>query len=190
MKLAGIVYLQEVTQDRTESKNLEIFKRLCGRKALKYVVLATTKWKRVKLNQTDVASREAELKETFWKTMSRYGSPMVRFEDTGESAAQVIRTILNAKPHSGINLRIQSELVDDHKYLPQTEAGKLVFRDLQEQFVKLKEEQAAARQRLGENDEQQYLEYEQRRQQMETITAQIRQMKIPLTQKFRDLFRK
>ena len=189
MKLAGIIYLQDMTQDRIESKNLEIFKRLCGRRALKYVVLATTKWKRVTpIDGTDGASREAELKETFWKTMSHHGSQMMRFEDTRDSAAKIIGKILNKKPHSGISLRIQAELVDDQKYLPQTEVGKLVFRDLREQFAKLKEEQAAAQQHRGEHGGEDQ-EYTQRRQQMENIALQIRQMKIPLSRKFRDFFR-
>ncbi|KAG2074693.1 P-loop containing nucleoside triphosphate hydrolase protein, partial [Suillus decipiens] len=67
MKLAGILYLHDITQTRmfgTSRKNLAMFRRLCGADAEKNVVLVTTKWGDVSPEMGE--SRERQLKSSFW----------------------------------------------------------------------------------------------------------------------------
>lgn len=112
------------------------------------------------------------MKKIFWKTMSGYRSPMIRFENIRHSFAQVVNAILNAKSHSSVGLRIQAELIYDHKHLPQTEVGMFVFRDLQEQeqYKRLKAEKET-RQLLREEDLElpKFECYEQRNLLTETV---------------------
>jgi hypothetical protein len=47
MKLAGILYLHEITQGNMDSGmlgDLEVLRQLCGEDAEKNVILVTTKW--------------------------------------------------------------------------------------------------------------------------------------------------
>ena len=74
MKVAGIIYLHEITQTRmvgTAIRNLEMFKKLCGNDALVNVVLGTTKWG--ELRPEVGQKREKQLAELFWKDMIQRG---------------------------------------------------------------------------------------------------------------------
>ncbi|KAH7906244.1 P-loop containing nucleoside triphosphate hydrolase protein [Hygrophoropsis aurantiaca] len=122
MKLAGIIYLHEISQTRmlkSARKNLLMFKKLCGDDACKNIILATTKWGEVE--EAAGVSREGQLKNTFWKEMIGHGSRMCQFRDNHESAWRIVEMIAVAEPLEA--LRIQKELVDHHKSLTETEAG-------------------------------------------------------------------
>ena len=186
MKLAGIIYLHEISQDRIESRNLTIFRKLCGDKASKHVVLATTKWRKV--DESNGADREEELKSAFWNVMIRHGSPITRFEDNHTSAKQIVLATLNTKRDPEVYLRIQKELVDLQKYLPQTDAGKFVSVDLQTQLSKSKRDLAELRGLLGVGEDPALrTEYETLQQTIRSIQIQIQQMKVPFTRRILDL---
>ena len=188
MKLAGIIYLQEISQDRIESRNLTIFRKLCGDHAFKNVVLVTTKWKRV--DEIIGAERENELKHAFWNVMVRHGSRMIRFDDSHTSAEQIVLTILDTKRDTEVYLRIQMELVDLQKYLPQTDAGRFVSVDLQMELSKSKRDLASLRGLLDvEEDPALRKEYEATQQSIRDIQTQIQQMKLPLARRIQDLLR-
>lgn len=186
MKLAGIIYLHEISQDRIESRNLTIFRKLCGDKASKHVVLATTKWRKV--DESNGADREQELQRTFWNLMIRHGSPITRFEDSHTSAKQIVVAILKTKRDAEVYLRIQKELVDLQRYLPQTDAGKFVSEDLRTQLSKSKRDLAELRSLLGaDRNPALRQEYEEMQQSIRSIKLQIQQMKLPLAQRILDL---
>ena len=182
MKLAGIVYLHEISQDRitgTARKNQNLFKKLCGDGAVKHVVLATTKWSR--LANADLGrQRETELRKIFWKDMLRLGSSMTRFDGTRGSAREIVRNILRERS-TDVNLRIQKELVDLKKYLPQTDAGKALYDDLQKKLNRLKE--ALHDMDQAERDDEWQKEYEDVMNQIRRIAVEIENFKVPLTQK-------
>lgn len=187
MKVAGIIYLHEISQDRMESRNLKIFRKLCGDKASKHVVLATTKWRKV--DESNGAEREQELKKSFWNIMVRHGSLILRFEDSHTSAGQIVDAILNTKRDAEVYLQIQKELVDLQRRLPQTDAGKFVSEDLRTQLSKSKRDLAELRNLLGvDEDPALRQEYEDMQQSMRGIKLQIQQMKLPFTQRILDLF--
>jgi hypothetical protein len=124
MKLAGVIYLYDVTQPRmmgTTRKNLQMFQKLCGTDAMKSVVLGTTKWGQV--DGRLEAKREGQFRERFWKEMTAQGSEMLRFQNTYDSGWKMLHHLLNTKFQNNF-LHIQKEVVDYQKLIPDTEAGR------------------------------------------------------------------
>ena len=182
MKLAGIIYLHEISLDRftgTARKNQDLFKKLCGDDALKHVVLVTTKWGKLVSHNIGV-ERETELRGKFWKDMLRFGSKVSRFDDTPGSAQKIVCNILINRS-TDVTLRIQEELVDLKKYLPQTDAGKTVYDDLQKKLNRLKEVLHDMDQ--ADRDDEGQKGYEDVMNQIRRIAVEIENFKVPLTQK-------
>jgi hypothetical protein len=96
MKLAGIIYLHEITQSRFETSrtSLVMLNKLCGNDASQNVILATTKWDEI--SEEVGRRRERQLSDTYWKEMLDKGSRMARFTNTRESAWAVVDLIVNA----------------------------------------------------------------------------------------------
>ena len=91
MKLAGFIYLHDITEDSIRDRNLNIFRNFCGNKALKNVVLGTTKWNRVSLEFGQ--RREQELRDSFWKEMVQQGSVIMQVH-ADSSACKIVNRIL------------------------------------------------------------------------------------------------
>jgi hypothetical protein len=132
MKLGGVIYLQSIADKRMESatrRNLEMFSQLCGDKALARVILGTTNWGEI--NKDVGEKREQQLVKTFWRTMTSSGSKSLRFERTQVSARVFLDTVLNQLEFTdngeilsdNIVLRIQDELVELERRIPETAAG-------------------------------------------------------------------
>ncbi|KAF9469799.1 hypothetical protein BDZ94DRAFT_29264 [Collybia nuda] len=94
--IAGILYMQPISASRmteTPLTHLKLFQQSCGSYlSPRRIVLATTMWKQV--NQAKAKAREDQIRKEYWKTMSEMGSPVVRFEDSGESAWRVVAELL------------------------------------------------------------------------------------------------
>ena len=159
MKVAGIIYLHEITQTRmagTAIRNLEMFKKLCGNDALANVVLGTTKWG--ELRPEVGQKREKQLAESFWKDMIQRGSIMMQVHNDASSAWRIVHHIL-----ANISIDfvlIQDELVEHRKSLSQTTAGQMLrytMEELLEQRQKIAKEENGAipdawfHQRLSQN---------------------------------------
>lgn len=136
MFLSGIIYLHSISDTRmtnSSSKNLRMFRKLCGDDNLKNVVLATTKWGITP--EADAYRRERELcrEDGFWGTMIAAGSQIRRFENSTASAKFLVEEILQ----SGETFmpQIQREVVDGKK-LSDTDAGAY----LNEAIIKLREQ--------------------------------------------------
>jgi hypothetical protein len=133
MKLGGVIYLQSIADKRMKSmtlRDLETFFQLCGDKALARVILGTTNWEEVK---DDVGEkREQQLDKTFWNTVNASGTKSLRFERTDISARVFLDAILTKLEFGtdevilsdNIVLRIQDELVELERRIPETAAGK------------------------------------------------------------------
>ena len=81
IRLNGIIYLHRISDLRMQGSaknNLFMFKKLCGQKALKNVILATTMWDRI--SEAEGEARENELITTpdFWGWMVSQGSKVYR----------------------------------------------------------------------------------------------------------------
>ena len=93
-------------------------------------------------------ARERELASNYLKPALDKGAQMVRHHNTEQSAHDVIRRIMNNHP---VVLRIQRELVDEHKDVANTAAGEAIDRELKEaarrheaELKKAEEERARA----------------------------------------------
>ena len=132
IKLAGIVYLHRITDNRmggSPHRNLRMFGELCGDQAVKKVVLVTTMWDRGNTDPKTHNRREKELFENYWKTMINYGASTARFSNSADSAWEIIDPIL--RRHETEVLLLQEELVDLKRALSETQAGKTLYSDLQ-----------------------------------------------------------
>lgn len=109
-------------------RNLRMFEKICGNAVLQNVILTTTMWDEIKL---EVGARmEARLKSKYWKTMIDQGSATARFHGTTESAWDILGHFVrdaNAR-HA---LRLQEEMVDLKKQLPETDAGKTLYTEIE-----------------------------------------------------------
>ena len=124
-----------------------MFCKLCGDEALSRVVLGTTNWEEVDEN---VGKKSAQqLDKTFWSTMTTPGWNSLRFERTQVSARVFLDAILN-KMEFGPNeeilsdnivLRIQDELVELERRIPETAAGQKLRYSL-EQLRQMQKDEA------------------------------------------------
>lgn len=105
----------------TPLKNLRMFEELCGKNALKNVILTTTMWDEVD-EETGVA-REQQLKNIYWKGMIDRQSHTGRFEGTRDSAFRLIGPLID-QANERHELLIQRELCDLDVRLKDTSAGR------------------------------------------------------------------
>ncbi|KAF5384899.1 hypothetical protein D9615_001485 [Tricholomella constricta] len=183
MKLAGVVYLHEISQPRmmgAPRRNLEMFRELCGDKAVRNVVLATTKWGDVTGEVGE--KREQQLRDKYWGHMLKLESKMFRFHLEEHSAWNIVNHILNNEAVDA--LLIQQELVEFQKIIPETKAGRALRATLiellasqEEVAVKLKQSSDA------QGDERLRQSLEETQTKIQTIIKQIRQLKVPLTRR-------
>lgn len=143
LKLTGIIYLQSIMDPRmygSSLRNLKMFKDLCGEDPLKNVILATTKWgTATRAGETDLAiEREEQLckSEDFWAPMIQRGSRMERFEDTRESALNMLLSLVKKEP---VVLQIQTELAKGMPLIDTT-AGTTVNEETKRLEVKYQKE--------------------------------------------------
>ncbi|TFK44966.1 P-loop containing nucleoside triphosphate hydrolase protein [Crucibulum laeve] len=92
--VSGIIYLHRITDKRlTEPpySQYEMFRKLCGESFHGRVVLVTTMWSDVK---PDVGSRREKEIIQNWGQMLHGGSAVLRFNDTAESAWDIVQFLL------------------------------------------------------------------------------------------------
>ncbi|KAL2867562.1 uncharacterized protein BJX67DRAFT_380913 [Aspergillus lucknowensis] len=125
--LNGMIYLHRIIDIRMQGsalKNLFMFKKLCGRDALKNVILATTMWEQV--SPEDGERRERELARTseFWGEMILRGAQIKRHWNNGESAWELVNIFASKdSTRQKAVLNIQDEMVVQKKPLDKTDAG-------------------------------------------------------------------
>jgi len=171
-KLAGIVYLHDISLSRLGStrKTLDIFQKLCGEDAMKRVVLCTTKWSDI--YEEEGERRTEQLKEIYWKKMMESGSTVRKFEDSQESAWDVIAPIIEERIGKMDVLQIQEELVESKKLIPDTEAGRQLQFSLDQVLKILKEASSKDPSRRKELDDR-----------IAATRDQIRAMRSPIIQR-------
>ncbi|KAH7184577.1 uncharacterized protein B0J16DRAFT_267599 [Fusarium flagelliforme] len=130
--LNGILYLHRISDPRMQGSgkmSINLLIKLCGRDALKNVVLVTTMWELVESDVGDRREKELESTEEFWGFMKRHGSQTRRHLNNEESAHKILAMFVPKIPGTQaktMTLAIQKELADDHKTLDQTGAGQLL----------------------------------------------------------------
>jgi hypothetical protein len=120
--LAGVLYFHRISDfwmTGVSKKNLLVFQKICGKRALQNVVIVTNMWGDVdpRIGNT----REAELMKDF-KPVLDGGAKMTRHNETLSSAQRIIQLFF--KKYSHLPLRIQKELVDEGKNVYDTDANR------------------------------------------------------------------
>jgi hypothetical protein len=166
-------------------RNLRMFGELCGDQAMRKVVLVTTMWDKgyTTDHQKLHEQRENELFERHWKTMIDHGALTARFSNSADSAWEIIDIIL--KQHENEVLLLQEELVDLKRALNETQAGKMLYSDLQRLLAEQRDTvRSLAEQAREQSNPQlvQILEAELKRVQkdFDKTFNEIKRLKIPL----------
>lgn len=153
IKLDGIIYLHRIIDPRvggTSLRNLLMFKKLCGADFYPRVFLVTTMWDNAP-SQTDAIARETELKtkSDFWAKMVEGGATVERHWGSRESAMTILTQVLrNRTVDAPTTVKVQKEMVDEHKTLDQTMAGKQFEAELLKQREKHEREIKAMKQEI------------------------------------------
>jgi len=109
-------------------KNLRMFKKLCGEDGLPSVVLATTFWGNVSLQEGQQREHQLKTRDDFWNVMIRKGSRVFRQDKGANSAFNIIQYLV--KKGRKTPLDIQKQMVDEKMSLDQTAAGREVQAEL------------------------------------------------------------
>ncbi|KIM76264.1 hypothetical protein PILCRDRAFT_12872 [Piloderma croceum F 1598] len=115
-KVSTILYLHRMSDNRmsqSATKNIRLFRSICGKHAMPNVVIVTTMWSKV--GRKDGIDREDELKKEVWHEMLDDGCKIERFEDTRESAWRIVCNIMK---NPGASLLIQDEMTGDTQESP------------------------------------------------------------------------
>ncbi|KAJ3513210.1 hypothetical protein NLJ89_g3074 [Agrocybe chaxingu] len=140
VKLAGIIYVHRITDNRmggTPHRNLRMFGELCGENAAGRVALVTTMWDKLKEMKVGEA-RENELRANYWKMMIERDATTHRFRNSREDAFNIVMHLLRKQSDAEAVL-LQQELVDFHRRLNETQAGRTLYSDLQNLLSRQKE---------------------------------------------------
>ncbi|KAH9925218.1 uncharacterized protein B0H18DRAFT_1170661 [Fomitopsis serialis] len=128
--LTGIIYLHDISSNRIAQSDLgsyRLFRKLCGDAAMTNVVIATTMWDDV--DQQLGANRLQELQDDFFKDAYDRGVPIMRHDNTRQSAHRILSRLLGK---DGTRCDIQYEMVDEGKSVENTAAGKELLHQFDE----------------------------------------------------------
>jgi hypothetical protein len=109
-------------------RNFRMFKEMCGIEAAKNVAIVTSMWDEVDKGRGE--AREKELKSQFFKPILDQGAQLFRNDNTQQSALRIVAHFIENQP---VPLRIQQEIVGEHKYLDKTGAGVELLKELDKQ---------------------------------------------------------
>ncbi|PPR06276.1 hypothetical protein CVT26_004940 [Gymnopilus dilepis] len=110
-KIAGILFFHDIFQQKYASISrpelVALRASFNGSKAFSRLCLVTTKWALFQ-DETEGEVREKELKETYWSLLIQNGSQVKRFEDSQESAKEIVNTLLGAPGEADVDLPAQA----------------------------------------------------------------------------------
>ncbi|KAF8873368.1 P-loop containing nucleoside triphosphate hydrolase protein, partial [Gymnopilus junonius] len=121
-KLNALVYLQRISDPRfggQTSRNLKMFQSLCGANNYKNVIVLTTFWDRVDVEEEGL-KREEQLRSRYLKDLLDGGARFMRYNQTIRSAQRVLAHVMTLTP---TNVDIQREIRMEGKSLEDTAAG-------------------------------------------------------------------
>ena len=90
--ISGILYFHRITDNRVggvATKNMRLFRKICGDAGLSHVLLCTTMWDIVAPSTGE--AREHELRDDFWAPMLAAGAGVVNFVLGDEARADGAR---------------------------------------------------------------------------------------------------
>jgi hypothetical protein len=139
VNIETIVYLQRISDPHISGplrKSLELVASICGKDAIPRIVLVTTMWSQV---TTDVGEeREQLLQDIFWGEMIARGCLVKRFEDSYESAWEIIDAS-HRKNDTTAPILLAMQIVEERRKLEKTDAGILLHKELKRRAKGLQE---------------------------------------------------
>ena len=131
--LGGIIYLHDISLDRvtgTARNGLVVLNQLCGKDALKKVVLGITKSTR--LHPDEAKKREERFKGVHWEGKIGKAAKVFRIDEGNSAQArELVNAVLERFQIWGAPvLRIQRELVDEKKSIDQTLAWETAWNSM------------------------------------------------------------
>ena len=166
----------------TPLKNLQVFRKLCGKDALDKVYLTTTMWDEI---ESSVGERRLdELKTVYWKAMINQGAQIACCRSDDGSPKRLFRQIL-AQETPRKALLIQDEMAEQRMELKQTATGQQLYSQLEALVGKQmdvlrridKERKGAANAELLEDLQ---TEYSELRAQIDDRLRQMQELKLLL----------
>ena len=136
--IAGLIYLHRISDQRmagTPSKNLTMFRELCGKKIMTNVTLMTTMWGNTLAE--DAILREGQLKAKYFKEFLRLGATLARFDDDQCSAVTVLEPLVTAwrarqdEDRILSMVRLQKEVTIYNLEIVETSAARVVHSKVQ-----------------------------------------------------------
>ncbi|KAH7923800.1 hypothetical protein BV22DRAFT_1035939 [Leucogyrophana mollusca] len=191
MRLAGVIYLQDITQTPifgTSPTNLMMFEKLCGNEGIGGVILATTKWENLPDGIAGGAKYEDQLKGIFWREMVERGSQVARFDGSQSSAREIVDRIIENHDYH-LTLRVQTELVDLGKLIPETEAG-ITLRTMLKKLIETRKETVMQlkNEENGPGSEDLRRRLRETEAQLQLLLKQIQDLKVPLGARVKSWF--
>ncbi|OBZ66268.1 hypothetical protein A0H81_13769 [Grifola frondosa] len=138
--LTGIIYMHRISDRRIGGiarESFRLFRKTCGDGAMQNVVIVTNMWGDVRKEDGEARERELMTDSLFFKDALDHGARMLRHHNTLESAHAIIREMMENVPKA---LNMQREMVDEHRGIADTEAGRVLQMKLDQQEEKHKME--------------------------------------------------
>ncbi|KAF7422444.1 hypothetical protein PC9H_010600 [Pleurotus ostreatus] len=170
-KLAGLIYMHRISDYRMgglSARNFRMLRRLCGDTTLKNLVIVTNMWGDVSLSVGEARERELATQDKFFKQALDKGAKMLRHTHSFDSAINILRYALRNTP---LPLKIQEEMVDEGKDLPETGAGAELNAELEKLMKKHEEDMRALK---AELEEAVRLKEEETRQELDAEIVKLR----------------
>jgi hypothetical protein len=125
VEIMGALYVHHITAPRmyrSGMRNLMMFKEVVGLKNMKNVRLVTTKWQveEIEMAKNEANERQLASDNDKWKPLLAAGATMARFEDSQQSAWQILAPLIQ---DAKFMPQVLEEIVVENKPLPQTGAG-------------------------------------------------------------------
>jgi hypothetical protein len=131
VEIQGALYVHPVTEVKMRGsgrKNLLMFQSVLGMKGMNHCRLVTTKWSKQEMRVSEDRERELCQKKEFWQPLLAAGAQTVRFDDSMESAIDIIKPLVYGRPFKPLLIK---EIVNDRKTIDQTKAGREVNDDIE-----------------------------------------------------------
>ncbi|KAF8595026.1 P-loop containing nucleoside triphosphate hydrolase protein [Ceratobasidium sp. AG-I] len=179
LRFNGVLYFHRISDTRTAGaamRHFRSFQNICGRHAMKNVIIVTNMWEQVDLETGSAREDELRFSPKLFKPAMDDGARMMRHYNKVESSRELVGQLLGRE---AVGLQLQEELMVQRVALSQT----VVARGMNEQLVTQHEKQQQELNKVARD-----LKEATRRGDEETV-EELKVEELDLTQAVRDTSR-